>query len=352
LTAKEREMATILPPQAPASSSTEFPTSSDDGLGFDRLMSLLSAWLVGGLFLDGWAHTHGRVDQSFFTPWHAVFYSGFAAVALALLVTIARGRLAGREWRAAIPSGYGSTLAGVVTFAAGGVGDLIWHTLFGIERSIEALLSPTHLMLITGIVLIASGPLRAAWRRRVDRLSWERGLPALLALLYILAALMFITQYLYPFDSDWYSRDVALDIGSALTFTAILMGGLLLLSGRWRLPFGWVTLLLGGVALTMSALTDIRQSIWLALVVGLIADALYALLLPTRARAGRVRLFAFAVPATLFAGFFFALNLYGLLDWVIHLWTGVIFLTGAVGVLLSFLLVPPAAVDMATEAGR
>jgi hypothetical protein len=35
-------------------------------------MSLLSAWLVGGLFPDGWAHAHGRVDQSFFTPWHTV----------------------------------------------------------------------------------------------------------------------------------------------------------------------------------------------------------------------------------------------------------------------------------------
>jgi hypothetical protein len=346
-------MATIPPPQAAISSDQEapVPTSLDAGSWFDWLMALLSAWLVGGLFLDGWAHTHGHVDQSFFTPWHAVFYSGFAAVALALLATIARRRIAGRRWRAAVPSGYGATLAGVVIFAAGGVGDLIWHTLFGIERSIEALLSPTHLMIITGMILIASGPLRAAWRRSADRLSWPRGLPALLAMLSILATLTFITQYLYPFDSDWYSRVVALDIASALTFTAILMSGLLLLIGRWWLPFGWVMLLLGGIALAMSALNDIRQSIWLALVVGLIADTLYALLRPTRAYPGRLRLFAFAVPAMVFAGFFFALNLYGLLDWVIHLWTGVIFLTGAVGVLLSFLLVPPTQADLAKELG-
>jgi hypothetical protein len=346
-------MATIPPPQAATApgAAAPAPASTDASLGFDWLMALLLAWLVGGLFLDGWAHTHGQVDQSFFTPWHAVFYSGFAAVALALLVAIVRRRAPGGTWRAAIPSGYGATLAGVTVFAAGGVGDLIWHTLFGIERSIEALLSPTHLMLITGMILIASGPLRAAWRRPADRLSWARGLPALLAMLYILATLTFITQYLYPLDLAWVSRGVTLDIASALTFTAILMGGLLLLIGRWRLPFGWITLLLGGVALAMSALNDIRQSIWLALVVGLIADTLYALLRPTRARTGRLRLFAFAIPATLFAGFFFALNLYGLLDWVIHLWTGVIFLTGAVGVLLSFLLIPPQA-DTPAEADR
>jgi hypothetical protein len=345
-------MATIPPLQAPVSTSTQAPTLHDAGVGFDWLMALLSAWLVGGLFLDGWAHTHGRVDQSFFTPWHAVFYSGFAAVTLALVVTLVRRRSRTQTWRAAIPLGYGAALAGVVVFAAGGVGDLIWHTLFGIERSIEALLSPTHLMLITGGVLLVSGPLRAAWRRPADRLSWPRGLPALLTMLYILAALTFITQYLYPLGLDWLYRSVTLDIASALTFTAILMGGLLLLLGRWRLPFGWVTLLLGGVALAMSALNDTRQSIWLALIVGLMADTLYALLRPTRARAARLRLFAFAVPATLFAGFFFVLNLYGLLDWVIHLWAGVIFLTGAVGALLSFLLVPPPQVDAAMEAGR
>jgi hypothetical protein len=215
-------------------------------------MALLAAWLVGGLFLDGWAHAHGKVDQSFFTPWHAVFYSGFAAVALALFATLVRRRLQTKTWRTAIPSGYGATLAGVIVFAVGGVGDLIWHTLFGIERSIEALLSPTHLMLITGIILIASGPLRAAWRRPADHLSWARGLPALLAMLYIMATLTFITQYLHPFDSTWHGRSVALDIASALTFTAILMGGLLLLVGRWRLPFGSITLLLGGIALAMS----------------------------------------------------------------------------------------------------
>ncbi len=144
----------------------------------------------------------------------------------------------------------------------------------------------------------------------------------------------------------------ALDIASALTFTALLIGGLLLLIGRWQLPFGWVTLLLSGVALAMSALNDIYRSVWLALIVGLIADALYAMLRPTRARTGRLRLFAFAVPATLFAGFFFALNLYGLLDWVIHLWTGVIFLAGAVGVLLSFLLVPPMPAQTAADTDR
>lgn len=54
----------------------------------------------------------------------------------------------------------------------------------------------------------------------------------------------------------------------------------------------------------------------------------------------------------LFAGFFFTLNRYGLLDWVIHLWAGVTFLAGAAGVLLSFLLAPPALPGAAMEPDR
>src|SRR5262245_27710062 len=50
----------------------------EGGPRFDAFAALLSAAFVGGLFLDGWAHNHGKVDQSFFTPWHAILYSSYA----------------------------------------------------------------------------------------------------------------------------------------------------------------------------------------------------------------------------------------------------------------------------------
>jgi hypothetical protein len=40
---------------------------------------------VGGIFLDGWAHAHGRVDESLFTPWHAVL-AGIAGLLLSYLL--------------------------------------------------------------------------------------------------------------------------------------------------------------------------------------------------------------------------------------------------------------------------
>ena len=37
-----------------------------------------------GLFVDGYAHNHGMVDSTFFTPYHALLYSGILAVGLFL----------------------------------------------------------------------------------------------------------------------------------------------------------------------------------------------------------------------------------------------------------------------------
>jgi len=53
---------------------------------FDWWMIAAAMWFIAGLILDGWAH--GHIDMShetFFTPFHAVFYSGFAAVAATML---------------------------------------------------------------------------------------------------------------------------------------------------------------------------------------------------------------------------------------------------------------------------
>src|SRR5215207_2693770 len=108
-------------------------------LGYDRWMVALSAWLLVGLFVDGWAHINLRGLETFFTPWHGLFYSGFFAVAALIGVGIGRGRAAGfGGWRA-IPAGYELAALGAAIFMIGGVGDMLWHTLFGIEVDLEAL---------------------------------------------------------------------------------------------------------------------------------------------------------------------------------------------------------------------
>ncbi len=168
------------------------------GLRFDWLWTLLSLFFVFGLFIDGWAHNHGRVDESFFTPWHAVFYSGFLLIALALLRQMALNRRGGHRGLQAIPAGYSGAALGVLIFAGGGAGDLIWHTLFGIEENTEALLSPTHMLLVIGMVLICSGPFRAAWLRREASRGWSSLFPVILSTTLFLSVLSFITMFSHP----------------------------------------------------------------------------------------------------------------------------------------------------------
>src|SRR5713226_726019 len=116
-------------------------------LRFDLVMGLLSIVYVSGVYLDGWAHAHGLVDRTFFTPWHAVLYSAYALNAAVLVATLLRNHARGYAWLRAMPAGYELSLLGVPLFALGGAGDMFWHILFGFEVGIQPLLSPTHLVL-------------------------------------------------------------------------------------------------------------------------------------------------------------------------------------------------------------
>src|SRR5687768_5093630 len=162
-----------------AARPTAVPRSTELGLRFDWLVLAASAWLLGGLYWDGWAHGYGLPD-SFWTVWHAAFYSGFAAAAVVILGAVARARPQVASWRAAIPAGYEAAVTGVLLFGFGGAFDMVWHTLFGIELGTDALLSPSHLVLGIGIALIVSGPLIAAWRRGPSR-GFIAQLPAVLS---------------------------------------------------------------------------------------------------------------------------------------------------------------------------
>lgn len=149
----------------------EEPTASTDAAGVipasnrEHLLTVLfGLWMTIGLFLDGYFHQNLESDgESFLTPWHGVFYAGFAASVL-WLAAMSRRRSAGQvDWSLrSLPPGYDGARVGIMLFAFGGAGDAAWHTTFGVERGIDALLSPTHLVLFVGLQLILTAPLRAA----------------------------------------------------------------------------------------------------------------------------------------------------------------------------------------------
>lgn len=204
---------------------------------FDWLVGLLSCWLIGGLFLDGWAHNHLGSMETFFTPWHAVLYSGFAAISTTLAVAWLRGVYGRRPLTAAVPEGYELSALGVLLFGLGGVLDLLWHKRFGIEAGTDALLSPTHLLLATSGILIVTGPLRAAWRRPQASLGWRTGAPAIAAATLTLAVLGFFTQFAHPFVTAYASTGHRASFGLASIYVVGADGSLqtrLTRSGAWN----------------------------------------------------------------------------------------------------------------------
>jgi hypothetical protein len=322
-------------------------------LSFDWVIALLGLWLTGGAHLDAWAHEHG-LAESFFTPWHGVLYSGYAALALALGITFVRNVRARGAWDA-MPAGYRLSLLGAGVFLIGGIGDMIWHTLFGIEVSIEALLSPTHLLLALGAGLMVTGPLRAAWARREEAPGLGALLPAMLSTGMLLALFSFFTLYISPFgrllagtSSAANVASQALSVGSVLLYAGFLSGTVLLLVRRWRLPFGSLT-----IALTLSTLLTaaIHERWWLAgvaLLAGLLADGLIAWLRPSpegddapAARPWAFRLFGALLPVAYLAIYFAAVAVLQGVVWTVELWAGTIVLTAFVGWLASYVALPP-----------
>ena len=166
---------------------------------FDWLMGVLVFLVMAGVFQDGWAHTHGLVDQSFFTPWHAVLYGGAALTGLMLLAAGVTGLRKGYSLANALPHGYWFAAWGAVLFLIGGGLDELWHNHFGIEVDLQALVSPTHLLLVLAGGLMISGPLRSI-ARQYDRQAggWKAVGPAVFATLAALMMLEFFTQYALP----------------------------------------------------------------------------------------------------------------------------------------------------------
>src|SRR3546814_19706696 len=97
--------------------------------------------MVVGLFLDGWAHDNAK-PESFFTPWHGLLYSGFAASAAAAVLVAMRARRGVRPWRPALPAGPGPPPVAHGGLAPGAVGDRAWAEPPGHQYSRHALPSP------------------------------------------------------------------------------------------------------------------------------------------------------------------------------------------------------------------
>src|SRR3954452_792328 len=140
-------------------------------------MLVAAAWLVTGLQLDAYAHATTPELETFWTPWHAVLYSGIAASGLTL-VWLLRSRLPRiptYESVLALPNALRIPMLGMAFLLVGGGIDTLWHNIFGIEQGLEIFVSPSHEFIILGMVLVATGPELMLATAPGDRLSFADG---------------------------------------------------------------------------------------------------------------------------------------------------------------------------------
>ena len=342
----------------------------------DLLTVVLSVWLIGGIFVDGWAHNTRPQLETFFTPWHALFYSGFIAVATWISWSVWRYRRHGVAWLDAIPTGYGAAIVGLGIFLLSGWGDLMWHQAFGIEQNIAALFSPTHLGLFVGALLVVTAPLRSAWSDPATPIepSLGRLFPALAALSLGAALTGFINQELHPFKDNlasiglhrdlvtsFYGSQLVLDrnieaaIGGYLLVTVLLFGPLLILLRHWRPPAGAMALVIVPQLVLIDGLRGFADPglMVLGIIGAAVIEVLHRLVRPTPLRLGRMRVFAFVTPVAFWAVYFGGIALAdGGLGFKAEIYGGCLVWTGLTGLALSWLIWPGMAGGWALTGGQ
>ena len=307
----------------------------------DRGAAILGLVVVASVYSDGWAHLNIGGLDTFFSPWHAALYGSFTALAVLLGTATMVARLRGARWGRAVPAGYAAGIAGVAVFAAGGVLDMLWHVAFGIEVGIDALVSPTHLLLLVGGVLLLSSPFRSVSRRSEPRiaLAW----PAVLSMTAVTALGGFFLSYVSVFvdpaarlaltsipegapGHNEAEIPAAAGLAAYLVTTALLVVSALWLRGHGRLGPGALPALVAGAAFGGAALTRF-EFLWPA--VGAVAGAAVAdsALRWSERRWGPgqdLSRMGALLPAGVWSGQLVGLAAAGLLAWPVQMWLGTI----------------------------
>lgn len=349
--AKENQAPTIVRPEGQLHAS----------LRQDAVSVLIGVWLVAALFSDGWAHHNVPELEGFFTPWHGALYSGLAAATgwMAWL-----GRAGGVRWYTRLPVGYGWGAVGLAVFAAGGLADMAWHLTFGVEAGIDALLSPSHLVLFIGGLLVLTSVLRSRWSVADTASAVSQ---AALALVTALVAffLLYVSEFTAAAPTVAFTRlpeghpdhlaaelPATHGVGAFLVTTAVLVVPLLLVWRRGRSPHGVVVAVVATVSFLSAAVTDLERPFVVG-ALGATGGAVLAELLIARLERRawrrpelRLPVLAAVTMAAVWVGHMAFLASFVGLAWPPELWSGVVVLSVMVAAGLGALSragqVPPA----------
>jgi hypothetical protein len=375
---------------APAAARGARPTTT---YREDLTGALLAFWAVTALFFDARNHNNKTGQESFFSLAHIVLYAGLTVFGLWVAnLLIKYQREAGADLAklrvdlSAIPVGYGVTLIGLGILGIGGPADLAWHSAYGFEVNIEAIVSPPHLCLFFGGFLVGSTGIRSMWAKQDLQLDLRGYLPVQLSAILFTGVAGFITMYLSAFNTmvgmttDFVNdidtnfndvvahQDISLNGGltgygdklwpyhyfstghvlaSLIITNFVLFGPALLLLRRWRTPFPSFTITFVVYGLLMSIMTQYHDP-WLLIplfISGLSLDVMQQKL-PSgrdgRLTLGSIRLVGPLGALALWAPYFIVTDIDKGIGWAATTWVGTIIIAVMGGFGVSFLVAPPA----------
>ena len=145
--------------------------------------------------------------ETFFTPSHALLYSGIGLITIATaLITFLYIKNKHSITNASAKSSFQLLLIGSVVSIISGPADYLWHQTFGID----GLLSPTHISLMTGMLITSIGVVIGLARIKIPSTKKNSNLETLrkTALIPAFASLWFtIIWYVYFFSLPFSNGD-------------------------------------------------------------------------------------------------------------------------------------------------
>lgn len=322
----------------------------------DLVTVLLSTALVCGVMTDVWAHINIiETIESFFTPWHGLLYTGFAATAAWTLFLAHRRRAdAPRWWFDGWPAGYRVGALGAGLFLFGGFADMVWHQTFGIETGLKTGLSPSHLLLDFGGVLLVTSPLRSWWASRAGGARAATGIAsAALATVTPTVLLISLVAFTSLAPTRTYlvsaaAHEVAVRGYLSYLLTTVLLLVPILLIYRRRIVPGTATAIVGSVGLFTSIVFEFPGPQTVAALGATLGAAIAdALLYRLDARRGpdaplRLPIAGALVAALTWTGHLVGLHVAAGVRWPVELWSGTVVMTSLLAAALGGLAARPA----------
>lgn len=322
------------------------------------------ALLVAAVFSDGYAHSN-FVDEldSFITPWHGLILAGYLGCLVVLTLAVRERLIDGRTLIEAIPLGWSTAAVGVGLFALGFVGDGIWHTIYGIEANLEALLSPTHLLMLAGGLGVLTAPIQADWRSALtgSEATWTELASSVASMTLVMATVSFFLNWTWPVIHGRplhefldYAADagdfepVLLGLGevsgvvSYLVWAVVLVAPILWLGRRWTIPPG-ATVVITMVPWVLMNAAFMSFFAWQRLLAGLVGAAAVEFLLRATAHSEGVwtwRLVGAAFPLVVFGLDMVVMDAVWGLGWSPELVAGTVVASSFVGYGVSVLMRP------------